>query len=226
MMEWWNGLSGINQAFFAGAAFFSVFFLWQLVAMLLGMAGGDEAELSHDHDGGAGGHAGADGHAAEAQAGEHGAAHDGHHDAAHSVFAFKLLSVRSVLAFFTVFSWAGALYLMDGTSLSMALLLALVWGAVAMLAVSGLMSLVLKLTETGTTQIKSCVGTEGTVYIDIPAGGEGEARVFCRGVMSVLRARSADGTPIKSGTPVVVTRMLGANVIQVKPAEPAAPPKA
>ena len=39
MGDWWQGLSGLNQAFYAAAAFFSAFFVWQFIAALMGMGG-------------------------------------------------------------------------------------------------------------------------------------------------------------------------------------------
>ena len=228
-MEWWDGISGVNQVFFVGAAFFSVFFLWQLVAALIGL-GGDDAG-----DGADGGHA--DGHVDvdSADGGDGADAHDGFdgHDAhgefdqdavsdAHeTVSAFKLFSVRSIVSFFTLFCWAGALYLQGGVELTWALLYALLWGLAAMIAISWVFSFLVRFTETGNLRISTAVGTMGTVYLDIPQGGTGEARVAVSGVVQVLKARGVRGTAIKSGTPVAVTRTLGPNTIEVKAAEAA-----
>jgi len=224
MMEWWDGISGVNQIFFVGAAFFSVFFLWQLIAALIGLSG-DEGM-----DGADGGHA--DGHA-DVDAADAGDAHDGFDgheadgdfddgaitDAHETVSAFKLLSVRSIVSFFTLFNWAGALYLQGGTELTWALLYAFAWGLAAMFAISWVFSLLVKFSETGNLRISTAVGTNGTVYLDIPKGGLGEARVAVSGVVQVLKARGAKGEGIKSGTPVTVTRLLGPNTIEVKALE-------
>ena len=70
--------------------------------------------------------------------------------------------------------------------------------------------------ETGNINLKSCAGSTGTVYLDIPAGGAGEVRVMCGGTMSVLKARAAGGVAIKAGAPVRVVRVVEANAIEVE----------
>ncbi|MBM4355223.1 MAG: hypothetical protein FJ109_15805, partial [Deltaproteobacteria bacterium] len=129
MMEWWNGLSSLNQGFYAAAAFFSVFFLWQLVSALIGLSGGEDAGVGGDHDVG-----GPDAGSPDAA---HAGGDDGSHDPGATVSAFKLLSVRSIIAFFTLFCWAGALYLQEGVAISLTLLYAFLWGLAAAVAVSG-----------------------------------------------------------------------------------------
>ena len=215
MMDWWSSLSATNQAFYVAAAFFSVFFVWQLVAVLMGM-GGDDGLEGHDggdadFDHGDGGLDDADGHDATAHFKE-GAAED----ASSTVSAFKLFSVRSIIAFCTLFSWAGSLYLQGGTELGTALIYALLWGLVAMFAISGVFSLLHKLTETGNVRLASAVGGRGTVYLDIPEGGTGEARVMVSNAVQVVKARAVAGAALSSGTPVVVTRVLGPAIVEVK----------
>lgn len=211
-MEWWNSLSAVNQWFYVAAIFFSVFFVWQLIAALLGL--GDDTDAA---DAGA---QGADPDVDTHEAG-HDVAHDleqnAVHDSSHTVSAFKLLSVRSLIAFATLFSWAGSLYLQGGTPLAQALVYAILWGAAAMVAVSGVFSLLHKMTETGNQRIATALGTEGKVYISIPASGEGEVRVSISGIVTVARARAAGGAPIEAGTPVRVVRVLGPNTLEVKP---------
>ncbi|RPI61340.1 MAG: hypothetical protein EHM48_05800, partial [Planctomycetaceae bacterium] len=50
MAEWWNGLSGLNQWFFFGAFVFSALFLWQLVAALIGLGQGGDADVTSQVD--------------------------------------------------------------------------------------------------------------------------------------------------------------------------------
>jgi hypothetical protein len=198
---WWTALEPMAQWFFAAAAFFTVFFLIQLVMALVGLGGG-EGDL--------------DAHVEPAFA------HDSLHDAQDSVTAFKLLSVRSVLAFFTLFTWAGGLYMSRGVPVARALIYALGWGVLAMVLLSVLMHLLRRMAETGTMRLGACVGNSGTVYLDVPAGGTGEVRVMCDGVLSVLKARAKGGGALLSGTPVRMVRVLGGNVIEIEPEQTAA----
>jgi membrane protein implicated in regulation of membrane protease activity len=201
MMEWWNSLNPIIRGFYISAAFFSVFLVWQLIAALIGLAG-DHTDGDIDS---------ADGHDFD-----HDADHDLAHDAHDTTMAFRLLSIRSILAFCTLFSWAGAMYMQTGSSLSMALLYAVLWGGAAMGVVAGFFHVMRRMTESGNLQIASCVGTQGTVYLDIPKDAIGEARVTVDGVVQVLRARSVGGDPLAAGTVITVTRVMGPNTIEVK----------
>ena len=207
MMEWWNNLETIIKGFYISAAFFSVFLVWQLATALIGLAGD---------------HGDADLDSADGGDYDHDVDHDVDHDLAaqdahDTTLAFRLLSIRSILAFCTLFSWAGAMYMQNGASLSMALFYALLWGGAAMLIVAAFFHVMRRMTETGNLQVASCVGTQGTVHIDIPKDAMGEARVTVDGVVQVLRARSAGGEAVSAGTVITVTRVMGPNTIEVKP---------
>jgi membrane protein implicated in regulation of membrane protease activity len=192
--EWWGALSVLNQWFFGAAAFFSVFFVWQLFSAMIGLGGGDGDLDTHA---------------------EPNWQHHSPNDAQDTVAAFKLFSVRSIIAFFTLFTWAGALYLQRQERPSVAVTFATLWGVAAMVLVSLIFHLLKRLTETGTMQIAQCVGSAGTVYLDIAARGEGEVRVMCGGVMTHFKARTADGSMAKAGTPIRVTKVLSPNSIEV-----------
>ncbi len=203
MMEWWDDLSGLNQAFYLAASFFSVFFLWQMIATLIGLAGG-EGDIDADFDGDFDGD-GLEGHSAEA--------------ASDSLMGLKLLSVRAVLAFCTMFSWAGALYF-SYTPLNTTLLYALAWGLAGWVVVVVLVALLRRLAETGTAKLVTCVGTAGTVYMNIPAGGQGQVRVRVSGAISMVKARAAGDKDYKAGMAVRVLRMLDHSTVEVGPAAP------
>ena len=194
--QWWQGLAPINQWFYIAAAFLGVFFVWQLVSALIGLSGGDSTDF--------------DTHV------EAGVDHDTPPDAQDTLAAFKLVSVRSLLAFFTLFTWAGALYMNSAVPPSRAVLYGVLWGLAGMVAVSFIIHLMRRMAETGNIKLASCVGTGGTVYLDIPAGGVGEVRALCDGVMTHLKARARAGSAVKAGTAVRVVRMLGPDVIEVE----------
>jgi hypothetical protein len=203
MLDWWQGLSAVNQCFYIAAGFCSVFILWQLVAALVGLGAAADDVTSHVDVG------------ADHGVGDHVADTDAHE----TIVTLKLLSFRSILAFFTLFCWAASLYLNYGLLLSHALLLALLWGLGAMLIVSLLLHWMVKLAETGNPQLSTCVGAEGTVYLDIPAGGLGEVRVTVSGVSAHVRARVAGPGAIKAGATIRVLRTIGPNTVEVEPCE-------
>lgn len=204
MQEWWSHLDSYVQGFYVAAMFFSVFFLWQLVAAVIGLGGHSmditsHVDVSADH--------GMGDHTADASAHE-------------TVLAFKLLSVRSILAFFTLFTWSTAMYAslpVPPLSLNRSMTFGLLWGLCAMALVAWLLHLMRKMAESGNIRMESCVGSLGAVHIDIPASGYGEVRVTVSRVATFVRA-TAGGKVIKSGANVRVVKVLGPNLVEVESA--------
>jgi hypothetical protein len=196
MVEWWESLTFLNQVFYGVAAFFSVFFVWQLIAALIGL-GGEGGDLEEAGDVDAGGGA----------------------DVAESAASFKLLSIRSIITLFTLFTWGTALYLDSDVAISKAMGYSAIWGVAGMFAVALIFFAMRKLVETGTSDLSTCIGTPGTVYLDIPKDGPGEVRVTVSGVVSHVKARSTGGKGIKAGTPIRVVRRLNQTTVEVEPIE-------
>ena len=203
MYEWWAGLDSLTHAFFGFAMFFSFLFVWQIFAALLGLAGhGADSDL-----------------AAETQMADRARGGADHADAAiHSVSGFKLVSVRSILAFFLLFFWAGGFYLMKHTPEWWAMSYSLLWGLGAMLIVSAMFYFMKKLQETGTAQLSSCIGQSGLVYGTIPPNGPGQVRTLVGGIVTLVAARGIGGEAIKAGTPVRIRRCLDATTVEVEKA--------
>jgi membrane protein implicated in regulation of membrane protease activity len=196
----WNSLTTLNKGFAVAALFFAVLFLWQIVGMLLGIDG-------HGH-----------GDAGDGAMAHHGACDDpGHHGGGE--IAFTLVTIRSVLAFATLFTWAGTLYLMHGTSLGLAFVYSFLWGSAAMLLVSYAVYKMVQMQEIGTADLWSAIGEKGTVYLNIPEGGTGQVRVKVSGVVSCVKAASSDGKPLPAGTVVKVTSILDGRTIEVSTIE-------
>jgi hypothetical protein len=171
----------------------------QLIMMLIGLD-------AHGHDVG-----GTDVHAPDM--------HDIHHvpgvdDAAHGV-TLTFLSVRSIMAFGTLFSWAGALYLATGTSPILAIFYSLLWGLAGLLGVSFLLYWLLGMQEVGNVPLWKAVGEEGTVYMDIPEGGIGKVRILCGRTICFINARSRSGEPFSAGTAIKAVGTLGERTLEV-----------
>jgi len=199
MEAWWEGLTLLNKGFAVAALFFSVLFVWQFLGALLGLHGDSHGDAGH-------------------AIGIH------HHDFDHHAdqhdrdgAGFTLISVRSVLAFGTLFSWAGTLYLMSGAGVFLALIYSFAWGIAAMFIVSYLVFKLVQLQETGTATVWSAIGEEGVVYLNLPAGGLGKVRVMVSGVISYVNARSRGGESLTAGTKVRVVGVIDNNTIEVEP---------
>lgn len=214
MMEWWNNLGPLTQGFYCAAAFFGVLFLWQLISAFIGLSGehghGDGCDMDAGH---------MDGdmdavHGGTYENFEHGA----ETAAADTIEAFRLLSIRSIITFFTLFTWGGALYL-ETESISTAMFYAVAWGLAGMILIALVFYWMRKLTETGNLDLNTCVGRQGTVYLDIQEGMLGEVRVNVSGVETHVKARTADSKELKAGVPVTVMRVLDQSTVEVKPDE-------
>jgi len=199
MMEWWNGLEGITRFFYGMAVFFSVFFLWQMIAAFAGLDGDDmdlggdvddfDVDMSDEID---------------------------QNDVVESSQAFKILSFRSIITFFTLFSWGSALYITEGMGTAKAMGLSTLWGLVGMLAIALIFWGLGKLTETGTKDVASAAGQIGTVYLDIPAEGFGEIKVNISGAMEHISAKSIEGVALPAGTEVKVVQIMSQTLVGVK----------
>ncbi|MGI6377129.1 MAG: NfeD family protein [Anaerolineae bacterium] len=187
MIAWWSSLPALAQAFVAAALFFSIVFLWQFVAALSGVGGdgGHSIDAAHQFEVGS-------------------TPHTDLISDAHGLDVFRLLSIRSLLAFALLFSWAGALYLGQGLAVGAALGRALLWGLAGMVVVGAFFWMLPRLTEEGTGRAHSAVGQSGEVYIAIPAGGTGQVRVLLGGQVRFVKARSVDGAALAVGCAVKV----------------------
>lgn len=204
MNEWWDGLSTVNQGFYTAAVAFGVIFVWQLIAALIGLDG-DSADVDAaddvDLDTGDGTYDHFE-HGAEA-------------DSIESLSSFHLISFRSMIAFFTLFTWGTAMYLSNGLSTSKGMTYGLLWGAVGMFVVAWLLYMLKKMTETGTMDLNSCVGLTGTVYLNIPENGDGEVNVLVSKVSTHVKARGVNGKAIEANKTVKVVKRIAQNIFEV-----------
>ncbi|MHB0856180.1 MAG: NfeD family protein [Anaerolineae bacterium] len=220
MLAWWGQLSSLNQAFYVSAIFFSVLFLWQLFSSLGALGDGGGADASGHTDAGAGSDHGGHFAPVDHTTGDHTAfsghdTSDSHQAHSDGLATFRLLSIRSILAFGTLFSWAGALYLRGTLFPGLALLRAILWGMAGMVTVALFFWILPRLTEEGTANLDTAVGETGQVYMTIPEDGTGQVRVLVSGVTSHIRARSRNGMRLPAGTAVRVTRRLDAGTLEV-----------
>src|SRR6186713_612244 len=101
--QWWETLSAAHQVFWFIAIVFSVLFIIQLVLLLIGMDSDDPAGSDHSVED------------------------------VHFEHEFSVLSVRSIIAFFTFFGWTGVLIMHQQLSIWVAVILSSIAGIAAML---------------------------------------------------------------------------------------------
>jgi hypothetical protein len=198
MSAWWSGLSGLEHLFYL-IAFPSSFILFlQLILNLVGLG-------SHDVD------------TAMSADMPSGAVMDHPDLAAHST-GLGLLSVRTVVAFFVGFGWAGVVTLGLGLSPVPAVLTAFGVGVMFLLTVFQIMRTILRLSDTGNVDLSNAVGQTGTVYLPIPAkcAGVGQIQVVVQGRLREVQAATDGEDALPVGLPVQVVKMLSGSSALVR----------
>ena len=192
MVTWWTALSGTEHFFFIIAIGSTFILALQLVMNMIGLAGHDtDFGTALPHDIGAG--------SLE------------HPDlAAHST-GLGLISVRTVIAFFVGFGWAGFALLGMEIPITISVILSLVIGFGFMMLVFYLMKTIFKLSDAGNIDNRNAIGQTGTVYIPIPAGakGVGQVQVVVEGRMRELAAVTEGVDSLPTGTPIKIVKMMG-----------------
>lgn len=133
-----------------------------------------------------------------------------------------VLSIRSVTAFFVGFGWVGVICLNAGLSIPVAILAGLAGGAVLMIGTNLLMVGMLALQSSGTLDYKNAIGQVATVYSTIPAARThaGQVEVMVQGRYITAEAFTAHPEPLRPGTKVRVTELIGASTLLVEPLGP------
>lgn len=182
----------------------------QFVLTLIGIGGdtdfGDDiGDVPHEFAG--------DVHSGDLHTGDHGDGHTGHHS---SNWLFGVITFRTVVAAFTFFGLVGLASQTSGFSRLGAFALALAAGAGAMYGVHWIMLQMHRLQDDGTVRIGRAIGKKGVVYLSIPAQKTGAGKVHLNlqnRTVEYLAMTAEDRLP--TGTPVVVTEILGPDTVAV-----------
>jgi len=223
-----SDLTFFQTVFFVIAASSTVILIIQTILAVIGF-GHNDSNIGDIHSDGGG-----DIHAEV----PHEIAHDGHFDHDHEIHdtdntspgsaashydanGLQLFTIRGIMAFLMVGSWVGFLTSKTGTNDFIALLLAVVSGAIALFFMAKLMQFLLSLQEDGTTNVKNALGQIGQVYIRIPAEekGMGKVNVTVQEKLCEFDAVTEKSEMLKTGEMVYVTDVRAGNVLVVERAE-------
>ena len=186
--NWWGDLSNTQQIFWTIAIVFSTLLLIQMVLSMIGLEFSDaDADFSSEH-------------------GDGSLSPD-----------FSLISVRSIIAFFTLFGWAGVLLLNAGKTILTTVLLSSGAGFIAMISVAYLLYLLSKLGESGNTDLSSAIFQTAEVYLSIPPAksGQGKVHVEIQGALKELDAIT-EGNGLPTGSNVRILEILDDNLLLVE----------
>lgn len=188
-LTFWNNLSTFEQFFYILAVPSTFILIIQIILTLLGFDSAEADAEEADTDAG-----GTDGRLPRV--------------------GFQPLSIRTVMAFFTLFGWTGIA--LCGTSLHPALVVVIsgMAGLCGMLAAAGIIYGVARLLAEDDTNIKNAIGQSATVCLPIPQQRSGVGRIEVRGRLAELAAVTDDAESIPDGADVRITG-IGDNAVIV-----------
>ena len=130
---------------------------------------------------------------------------------------YQFFTIKNMIAFFTMFGWAGLAAYKSGMNNAMVIVVALVAGSLLVLVMYFLMRQSSRLRHSGTLQMKNAVNKIGETYLRIPAkrGGMGKIHVQVQGRVMELDAMTDDHEDISTGRPVQVVNILNNQILLV-----------
>ena len=199
MNTWWSSIP-MNEKFYWYLAIpFTVVFIIQIGALLLGIGeGGFDFE-----DAGIG----------EVDSGNF----DFDGDGMIVPLGKRVINIRNIIYFFTIFSWCGILFTKDGKGVITTFIFSFLLASIVVAILVVILSLLMKATANGLMDKNNAVGQKGKVYLKIPKKGEGVGciHLIVQGSFRELEAVSVDDE-ILTGEEVEVIGVQEDGILQVK----------
>lgn len=131
---------------------------------------------------------------------------------------FQFLSLKNIVAFFTVFGWSGIGLINAGLASWLVILISFICGFLMMVLMASLFYFMSKLAESGTLKMKNAVGKLGEVYLMIPAsrGGMGKVQLNVQGSLRTLDAITDDFEKIPTSSIIQVLDVIDDQILLVK----------
>ncbi|MDH5474597.1 MAG: hypothetical protein OEX22_02785 [Cyclobacteriaceae bacterium] len=131
---------------------------------------------------------------------------------------FQFLTIKNLVAFFTIFSWTGIACLDSGLSNGMSILISFVSGVAMMFVMGGVFYFLGKANESGTLIMKNAIGGIGEVYMEIKGkrGNIGKVQVQVQGTLRTLEALTDEEENLTPGMVISVADIANNNILIVK----------
>lgn len=153
--------------------------------------------------------------------GHHGTDLHDAHSGADADAGFRVLSLQGLSSFFMMFGLVGlALVRESGVPPALALAIAVVPGLLSVWLIARLFKAMARLQSSGTLNMYSAIGQEGSVYLTVPRDGIGQVQVVVQGRLGVFQAREHEGLEVATGTRVRVVGVAAADVLVVQAITP------
>ncbi len=131
---------------------------------------------------------------------------------------FQFLTLKNLVAFFTIFGWSGIAFIDAGWSRPLVVLISVACGLVMMLIMASLFYYLSKLTHTGTLDIKNALNTVGEVYLTIGANQSkiGKVLVRVQGSLRELEAITNESQDLNQGNVVRIKEVTDNGILIVE----------
>ena len=150
MEIWWTSLNVMQKIYFCIGLAATVLLIAQIVLMLFGLGDGGDVDIDLDGDG----------------------VPDVSVDASDG---FNVFTLRGLTAFFAIGGWVG--YTLADDNITLAVILSLVSGTAALLAMAFVMKALMKTRSDGNIDIAKSIGKTAEVYLTVPPAGKGYGKI-------------------------------------------------
>ncbi|WP_046757714.1 hypothetical protein [Kordia jejudonensis] len=132
---------------------------------------------------------------------------------------FQFFTFKNLVAFFTIFSWAGISCMDAGYGKGVTILVSTIAGLIMMFIMGALIYYINKLVSSGTLKLENAVGNVGEVYLTIGANRSkvGKVHVNIQGALRELDALTDTEESLKTGTVIEVKEITGTGILIVQP---------
>ena len=131
---------------------------------------------------------------------------------------FQFLSLKNIVAFFTVFGWSGIGFIHAGLATWLVIMLSVICGLLMMLAMASLFYFMSRLAESGTLKMNNAIGKLGEVYLVIPAKrkGMGKVQINVQGSLRTLDAITDEEENLPTSSIIQVLDVIDDQILLVK----------
>jgi hypothetical protein len=132
-------------------------------------------------------------------------------------FGYQFFTLKNMIAFFTMFGWAGLASYKAGAGNFLVIVIAFLAGSALVFIMYVLMRQSSRLRHSGTLEMKNAINKIGETYLRIPArrSGLGKIQVQVQGRLMELDAMTDDTEDIATGRPIQVVNILSNQVLLV-----------
>jgi hypothetical protein len=198
MTNWWSGLVGVEKIFWIIAIPSTVLFVFQMILLVFGLdVDGDGDFDFHDMN------------TDSVDVNDFDLNHEGQFsfsDIKSYSVPLKLITLRNIIIFTTIFSWSAITFLEKGKSLLFAMVISSILATSVIFIITAIFAALIILQEKGNINIENAINKKGKVYLTIPEKekGTGKIEITFQGRYQVVEALTL-GQVLKTGTDIKVT---------------------